>query len=249
MQIEETTDTWEYDGSFYGFLTVIYHAFKKKQFPEIILTPNTAIENLFTSRWIDTDEQLAQKIQQRLTKRLKAENVQFIIDGFYCSLIGKERYLLDAVKIGLTTNDLLTNHLGHPSILALQKSLKSLFGEVHLLTGFIRFEQVDGLFYSTIAPKHFSLPYIFPHFAQRYPKETLIIYDETHHLLGIMTKGQVEFIENSDLPVFNSNKTEQGIQNNWRSFLQSITITERKNERTQLSHLPKRYRSHMLDFH
>lgn len=248
MHIEETTETWEYDGSFYGFLTIIYHAFKKRVFPEIIVTSDNAIENLFASHWIATDEVLAQRIQARLTERLRKENWQFIIDGFYCSLKDKERCLLDAVKISLTTDSLLTNHLGHPSILALQNALNALFSEVHALTGFIRFEYVGDSLYSTIAPKHFSLPYLCPHFAKRYPKETLIIYDETHRLLGIIENGQIKFIENSAPPTFDSNETEQGIQENWRFFLKAVTIEERKNERAQLSHLPKRYRGHMVDF-
>lgn len=248
MHIEKTTEIWEYDGSFYGFLTIVYHAFTKKQFPEIILTPDIAVETLFLSRWIETDEPLAQKIYERLTKRLRKENTQFIIDGFYCSLREKERCLLDAIQIALESKDLLSNHLGHPSILALQKSLKALFGEVHLFTGFIRFEFAGKLLYSTISPKHFSLPYLCPHFARRYPQEMLMIYDDTHRLLGIIEEGQISFIENSDPPLFNKTDSEQEIQANWRTFLQAVTIQERKNERTQLSHLPKRYRPHMFDF-
>ncbi|EOH99773.1 hypothetical protein UAW_00926 [Enterococcus haemoperoxidus ATCC BAA-382] len=248
MQIEETDEIWEYDGSFYGFLTIVYQAFSKKTFPEIILTPKTAVESLFVSSWINTDESLAQKMYERLTKRLRKENVQFIIDGFYCSLKEKDRCLLDAIQIALESKDLLTNHLGHPSILALEKSLKALFGEVHLFKGFVRFEYIGTLLYSSIAPKHFSLPYLCPHFAQRYPQETIMIYDETHRLLGIIKQGHIRFIENSNPPPFSTRESEQDIQENWRTFLQAVTIQERKNERTQLSHLPKRYRGHMVDF-
>lgn len=248
MHIEETNEIWEYDGSFYGFLTIVYQAFIKKQFPDIILTQDIAVENLFLSRWIDTDEPLAKKMYERLNKRLRKENVQFIIDGFNCSLKEKERYLLDAIQIALESKDLLTNHLGHPSILALEKSLKSLFREVHLFTGFIRFKSVGTLLYSTITPKHFSLPYLCPHFAQRYPQEKIMIYDETHRLLGIIEQGHIHFIENSEPPTVDSQESEQMIQENWRTFLKAVTIQERHNEQTQLSHLPMRYRGNMIDF-
>ncbi|MGM0216939.1 TIGR03915 family putative DNA repair protein [Enterococcus sp. AZ126] len=248
MHIEKTNEIWEYDGSFYGFLTIVYHAFSKKKFPEIILTPTTALESLFQPYYIDTDETLAIRIYERLTKRVRKENSQFIIDSFYCSLKEKERYLLDAIQISLESGDLLTNHLGHSSILALQKSVKALYSEVHSFTGFIRFEYVGKLLYSSIKPKHFSLPYLCPHFAKRYPQELIIIYDETHRLLGIIEQGHTRFIENSDLPTFNTKETEQKVQDNWRTFLQAVTFQERKNERAQLSHLPKRYRSHMIDF-
>ncbi|MEI5988799.1 hypothetical protein A5881_000286 [Enterococcus termitis] len=249
MLIEKTSDVWEYDGTYYGFLTIVYFAFKKRQFPEVILTQETAIENLFFSHWISTDKALAKKMHQRLTQRLRKENLQFILDGFCCSLKEKDRYLLDAIEISLGTNDLITNHLGHPSILALNNSLKALFSEVHQFTGFVRFEYAETFLYSKIAPKHFSLPYLCPHFAKRYPQETLMIYDETHRLLGIIEKGQIRFIEDCDPPIFNKENKEQTIQENWRTFLQAVTIKERANKQAQLSHLPKRYRNHMIDFH
>lgn len=249
MPIEKTTDIWEYDGSFYGFLTIVYYAFKTKQFPEQILTPALAVESLFLSKWIHTDEALAKKIHHRLIQRVRTENIQFIVDGFYSSLPNKECCLLDAIEISLTTNELLTNHLGHPSILALENSLKSLFGEVHSLKGFVRFEYVGTYLYSNIAPKHFSLPYLCPHFAQRYPQETIILYDETHRLLGIIENGHSRFIEDSEPPAFDTTQSEREIQGNWRAFLDAVTIQERKNERAQLSHLPKRYRRKMIEFH
>lgn len=249
MYIKKTTDVWEYDGSFYGFLTIVYHAFNRKQFPELIVTPDIAVESLFPSQWISTDDILAKKIYGRLIARVRKENLQFIIDGFYCSLREKERHLLDAIQIALQSKDLLINHLGHPAILALQNAQKALFSEVHLFTGFIRFDYKGKLLYSTIAPKHYSLPYLCPHFARRYPQETIMIYDETHRLLGIIESGHTRFVENTEPPTFNTADTEQEVQENWRTFLQAVTIEERKNERTQLSHLPKRFRGHMVDFH
>lgn len=248
MFINKSTDVWEYDGSYYGFLTIVYQSFKQQRFPEIILTPETSVENLFLSKWIETDEILADKIAARLIKRLRTENMQFIIDGFYCSLEEKEVCLLEAIEIGLKTNDLLINHLGHPAILALQKSIKALYSEVHLFTGFVRFEYVGNFLYSTIAPKHFSLPYLCPHFAQRYSGETIVIYDETHRLIALIEQGKISFIEDADPPAIDPQETEKSIQENWRVFLQAVTISERKNERVQLSHLPKRFRSNMVDF-
>lgn len=248
MDIKQTTEVWEYDGTFYGFLTIVYHAFKEKLFPEIILTPETTVETLFSGKWIERNNQLAEKIHTRLINRLNRESRQFIFDGFYCSLKEKDRCLLDAIQIALQTNDSLTNHLGHPSILALQKSLNSLFGEVHLFTGFIRFEAIGKLLYSKIAPKHFSLPFLCPHFAERFPNETLLIYDENHRLLGIIQQGKISFIEDSDPPSFDPIKDEEMIQEQWKLFLEAVTIDERRNEQVQRNHLPKRYRGNMIEF-
>ena len=43
--LRESTEYWEYDGSFLGFMTVVDRSFREKQFPVMILTPETAVES------------------------------------------------------------------------------------------------------------------------------------------------------------------------------------------------------------
>ena len=143
--LRESTEYWEYDGSFLGFMTVVDRSFREKQFPVMILTPETAVESLFFAEWIETNPERGEKIYRRLRQRLRPENFLFIQNGFYATLEGKERHLLDAIEIALQTKDLLENHLGHPSILALRKSIRTMLGENHLLTGFVRFEYVGDV--------------------------------------------------------------------------------------------------------
>lgn len=248
MSIERISDSWEYDGTFLGFLTIVHRAFSKKQFPAVILTPETAVESLFFSEQIETDTKLAEKIFARLDQRLRKDNFQFIQDGFNSSLTEKEVCLLDALEIALQSRDSLANFIGHPSILALQKSIKSLYGEAHLFTGFVRFEFVGELLFSKIRPKHFSLPYICPHFAERYPLQTMLIYDETHRLLAIIENSKVSLLQDVDCPEFDMNVGEDKIQKQWLTFLEAVTIKERINPRVQMSHLPLRFRGNMVDF-
>jgi hypothetical protein len=39
--------------------------------------------------------------------------------------------------------------------------------------------------------------YLCPHFAERYPQEKLMIYDETHELLGIIDRGDIHLMEHT----------------------------------------------------
>ena len=246
--MEEITETWEYDGSFYGFLCLVDQAFSRKAFPVLILTPETASESLFMGEWTTTNEARAQKIYHRLQQRLTAENLQFIQTGFYATLANKERSLLDAIEIALGTKDSLENYIGHPSVLAVRKAIKTLLGEVHLFTGFVRFEYVGNILFSKIAPKHYSLPFLCPHFAERYPNEQMMIYDETHRLLAMIDHGAVTLIEDSDCPNIKETVEEQEIQSQWRAFLSAVTINERTNSKVQMGHLPLRFRGNMVEF-
>ncbi|MGM0214162.1 TIGR03915 family putative DNA repair protein [Enterococcus sp. AZ109] len=246
--MRETQETWEYDGSFYGFLCLVDRAFSQKNVPALILTPETALESLFLGDWIETNEIRAQKIYRRLQQRLTAENLQFVQTGFYATLAGKERCLLDVIEIALGTKDSLENFIGHPSVLAVKKAIKTLLGEVHLFTGFVRFEYVGKILFSKIAPKHYSLPFLCPHFAERYPNEQMMIYDETHRLLAMLDHGRITLIEDSECPEIKATDEEQVIQNQWRAFLAAVTINERTNRQVQMGHLPLRFRGNMVEF-
>ncbi|MDH6365271.1 putative DNA metabolism protein [Enterococcus sp. PF1-24] len=248
MAIEKIDEVWEYDGSFAGFLTLVQKAFKIQQFPREILNPETALESLFFAKWLETDEQLAQKIFMRLQQRLTFENFEFIQTGFHSTLIGKEVYLLEAIEIALQTKDSLENFIGHPAVLALQKSIRTLLGEAHQFKGFVRFEYVDQYLFSKIKPKHLSLPYICPHFADRYPGESILIYDETHRLLATIQQRKIGFLEDVDCPDFATQEKEQELQADWRVFLKALTIEERINPKLQMNHLPLRFRGNMAEF-
>ncbi|MGC6770223.1 TIGR03915 family putative DNA repair protein [Enterococcus sp. LJL51] len=249
MHIDRTAEVWEYDNSFYGFLTIVDKAFRLKKFPGSICTPETSALSLFFSEWIETNEPQAEKIHRRLRQLLTAENFQFFQDGFNATVENKELQLLETLEVALRTKDSLTNHIGHPSILAVQRGIKAMLGEAHLYTGFVRFEYAGKILFSEITPKHFSLPYICPHFAERYPLETIVIYDTTHRLLALIEQGRISFIENTDNPnLSNTREEEELIQHQWQSFLQAVTIQERANKKCQMNHLPLRFRDKMVDF-
>lgn len=246
--MRESAEHWEYDGSFLGFMTVVDRSFREKKFPTVILSPETAIESLFLAEYIPTDLIRGEKIYQRLQQRLRTENVLFIQNGFYATLEGKERYLLEAIEIALQTKDLLENHLGHPAILALQKSIRTLLGETHALTGFVRFEYVADVLFSKIRPKHYVMPYLCPHFAERYPQEKIMIYDERHKLLGIIDQGDIHLLADASCPEFLEETNEGRIRQQWKTFLRAVMIDERTNRVVQRNHLPLRFRDNMIEF-
>lgn len=247
-QLQESDSVWEYDGSFWGFMNIVDQAFSQQIAPAAIFGPGQAVESLFPAQRINTDEVRGHRIYARLQQKLTSENLQFIRDGFNATLMGKEKALLTAIAIALETRDSLANFIGHPDILTLQKAIRTLLGEVHLYTGFVRFEYVGKVLFSKITPKHQSLPYLCPHFAERYPQEQLMIYDATHRLLAIIDHGYTSFVEDLDCPVVPDSCSEAEVQAHWRTFLEAVTIKERSNPTVQRGHLPLRFRGDMVEF-
>lgn len=248
IQLQELDTVWEYDGSFLGFMCVVDQAFSRSVIPTAIVTPEEEVTSLFPTNLIVTNEERGTRIYQRLTQRLTNENRQFIQDGFNATLVDKEKALLQAIAIALSTGDSLGNFIGQPQILALQKAIRTLLGEAHLYTGFVRFEYVGNVLFSKIAPKHRSLPYICPHFAQRYPQEQILIYDETHRLLAMIQQGRTSLLEAVSCPEVPTGNQEDVVAAQWRTFLEAVTIQERINPALQRNLLPLRFREKMVEF-
>ena len=63
---------------------------------------------------------------------------------------------------------------------AVWKAVGHLTEEAHLLKGFTRFSEIDGVLVGEIEPKNRVLPLLRPHFCARYPGEDFVLHDRTH---------------------------------------------------------------------
>lgn len=71
--------------------------------------------------------------------------------------------------------------LADDTVSRLTKAVRALKQESHKYTGFVRFSiSEDNTLTSIIEPKNSVLPLLAPHFCDRYPNESFLIYDKTH---------------------------------------------------------------------
>lgn len=121
------------------------------------------------------------------------------------------------------------------------------------LYGFLRFEEVqEGILFARIGPKNNLLTFLMPHFADRFPMENFIIYDDNRDLFGIHPAGK-EWYLTSGLEAahisgaFVISEKEHHIQELFRHFCHSIAIKQRENRKLQQNMLPLRFREYMLE--
>ena len=69
--------------------------------------------------------------------------------------------------------------LGKAETAAVRNMEKAVLNEAHLMREFLRFSDYHGALASVIEPKHYILPLIKGHFAERYPEEHFLIFDRT----------------------------------------------------------------------
>lgn len=235
-----------YDGSFPGFLCCVYESVYSAQLPLDILPKNAPL-TLLNTRFITTDDEKAKKVRESIPAKITERALDLVSTVFLSCLEQKElkllKFLLRAYKEGAK----LLYKLGDPDIAPLFAAEKHLFGEAHLLKGFVRLSDVGGALVSVITPKNYVLPFIENHFTLRYSKEDFMIFDKTHHAALIYQGGKSEILQIENFEIPEISEKEIRYQSLWKRFYETIAIDGRENPRCRMTHMPKRYWENMLE--
>lgn len=236
-----------YDGSLPGFYCCVYESINTKTMPAGISDGEEAQTIMFEDFFIHTDERKAYRVKRSIADRISERSLDLIETVFLSCLPNKEmhmlRYLLLGYKVGRKIDDML----GHKEVAPLLAAEGHLFRESHLLTGFIRFSEYDGILAATITPKNFVLPFIARHFVRRFNTERFIIYDKTHRHALIYQDGRAQVLRMDSINLPAPTETEKGYRELWKGFYKAITIEARENPKCRMTHMPKRYWENMTE--
>ncbi|MDO4555986.1 MAG: TIGR03915 family putative DNA repair protein [Lachnospiraceae bacterium] len=130
---------------------------------------------------------------------------------------------------------------------------KTVAREKDRLMGFVRFSQLkDGSLFGRIAPKHNQIPLLARHFADRFPEERWILYDERRKLAAVHVPEKGFYLLHREIrrEETESNYSAEEIQmkNWWNSFFDAIGIDARENRKLQQQMMPLYYQKYMHPF-
>ena len=160
------------------------------------------------------------------------------------------RFLIRAFRHGAGVLDMLQL----PEVREIFQMCRNVRHENHLLTGFVRFSQTSkGILVSRIGPKNDVLPILAPHFADRLPMESWIIYDENHRKAVVHPSRGSWAIVHAGGEGYLSAQLDQDTDQEeyealWKAFHETVAIRERANPVCQRTHLALRYRPYMTEF-
>ena len=175
-----TLVSYAYDGSFAGFLTCVFASYAHREEPMSFSTPEDGRISLWPERTVDTDEARAQRVYRSLAPRLGQEGRRLAVYGFLTCLEERELHLWRFLRLGYDRGPGVVRDLTDDRVAVLTRAVGHLTGEAHLLKGFTRFSEQEGVLVGEIAPKNRVLPLLRPHFCARYPEESFVLYDRTH---------------------------------------------------------------------
>ncbi len=237
-----------YDGSFEGFLTLIYDVYYESLHVSSIVKkmPETLVFERFYE--VFSDEKKAQKVLEAIQKHFTKEQQRTIFHTLLCDTRAYETALLEYIRIGFKNRNALQN-INNPNLFYIHNLEKELFCLVHKMYGFTRFEELEEkTLYSKIETKFNIVPFLGEHFCKRLGNIPFIIHDVKRSLVFIKNDDmrEIRTIASFETPAYSSD--EEKFKTLWKSFFKAAAVKERFNPKLQQSWVPLIYRTYMYEF-
>lgn len=237
-----------FDGTFEGFLTLVYDVYYKKYQVHQIYTLSSDSLLSYDAQEIITQEQKAAKVYQAIVDRFESVHIQVITNSFLCDSQNHYKQLLEYIILGFKEQKNLQN-INILSVFSLLELQKEYFRLVHKMYGFIRFEELeDKTLYAKIETKFNILPSLGKHFSQRLSTTQFIIHDIKRKLAFVKLQGELGIKEVASFEEPTLSDNEENFKKLWRVFFKSVSIQTRENKKLQQNLVPLIYRKYMSEF-
>ena len=237
-----------YDGSFEGFLSLIYRVYYEKLKP-INICKSLANEIIFEKIvQIDTSDENSKKVFTSMKKIFPKNIIQRILNIFMCDTKEFEMQLLEFIIIGFKDPRELFN-INNSCVFYINNLEKELFKNVHKMYAYTRFEELDDeTLYAKVDCRFNVVYFLAKHFIKRFNNQNFIIHDINRKLAFIKNGSnvQIENISSFETPSYSTN--EEKFQKLWKSFFNAVSIKERENKKLQQNQVPLIYRTYMSEF-
>lgn len=249
LLMQPADEVYVYDGSLAGFYQCVYNAVYSRRIPQNIQSIHSMQGSLLPVYVVETDIAKASRVRAAVKEKISSRVLELCENVFLSNAVRKEIDMLLLLQRGFERGAGMIREIADPLIGRLLKAETRLLGEVHLLKGFVRFAEVQGILVAGIHPKNFVLSLLAPHFVDRFPQEKWMICDYTHHIALLYADGHVELTEWQEAAVCEYSEQELLYQRLWQRFYSAISIRERENSKCRMTHMPKRYWRNMPEVH
>lgn len=240
-----------------GILTGVYEAYERKLDHETTVLQVGEEDNLrLFAEYIRIMPlpQKAEKVIRTVRRRFGEETLRIIMEALASNDRQKGHMVYQMIVFGLhgQFRGQLIDCLSYEPVVKVVALSTTVWHETHHFYGFLRFQElVSGIMYAKINPKARVLPLLGEHFANRFPLENFMIYDEKHDEWLFHEAKKAWFTVSGELvhmeEGFCFSTEELQVQELFKHFVNKIAIKERENLELQQQMLPLRFRSNMIE--
>ncbi|MGX9985045.1 TIGR03915 family putative DNA repair protein [Soonwooa purpurea] len=249
---------YTFDGSYYGFLSVVFESFESKKFDVKPLLSSNFTAELFEEVYdVVTDDIKAKRVLKGLKSKLKSTEVLNIFKVFLSEDEAVWQSLIYCIQQIFLGNEKILTNFGNFHVLKFDQALTRVNRERHRMKAFIRFQKSsDNMFHCMIEPDFNVLPLIAEFFRNRYTDQTWLIYDIKRNYGLFYDLKSVSEVTLSPVQQNALSKTdatiqlddmEEKYQNLWQQYFKSTNIEARKNMKLHLQHVPRRYWKYLTE--
>lgn len=202
---------------------------------------------------VEPDPEKSEKVARSIQRKISGEAFRVVCRAAFSARAERAdviyRFLIEGFRYGETA----LRRLQEPAVAEIFALSRKVANEAHQYLEFIRFEQLEnGILFASISPKSRVATLVAPHFADRFPGENWVIYDDGREEAAVHTAGGDWMMarlpkEQADafLKTYGSSDHYEDL---WKVFFRTIGIRERENPDCQRNLLPLWYRKHMTEF-
>jgi probable DNA metabolism protein len=247
-----------YDGTFEGFLSVIFYCYARNIVPLKICNVNEYQESLFISKeTIPSVTEHSDRVWKAWQHKLSPRIDQLPYLAFLSSEPDIEMKLFRFAKMSFSSSAKMESNFGDPDVLEIRKAARRVQQEAMRMMQFVRFQKTkDDIFFAGISPRYDVLPMILYQLQDRFADQQWLVYDikrdygfyhDLHNLKEVIVQDKSFCLYDGQLNANALHEEEIPYQNFWVQYCQSITIRERLNLNLQKQHMPKRYWKYLTE--
>ncbi|MCL1843543.1 MAG: TIGR03915 family putative DNA repair protein [Defluviitaleaceae bacterium] len=240
-----------FDGSFDGFLSVVYAVYYEKIQPASIQDESNGQLTLdATPQFIKTDEARAARVFKAIREKISEEAADNVFNAFLSEDANRYSAILSYIRLGFKVGHMVDSHLHEDFVRHVRKLANNVVREAHLLYGFCRFaETTQKVYYCKVTPKNDVLQLLAAFFCERMMNQAWVIHDAVRNKAAVYDGNSyvIAAVPSGQAAVSHA-PGESETQEMWVAFFNAITIDARRNPKLQRKILPLHYRHNMTEF-
>lgn len=249
---------FQYDRTFDGMLTVVFDAYARRSFPQVIQGTDEPLPLFYDEvHPVITDEAKADRVWKALEKKLSKDALSCLTVSYLSELPELDLHLFRCICKNIDSPVSLENNLADDDILFVTNTFRKVLYERLRMMQFIRFQKAaDGTYFGIMEPQYNVLPLAIAHFKDRFADQPFVLYDKRRHYGYYYDQHEVTQVTfDESLPHFVTGKLDESLmaedeklfQELWRTYFKAVCIRDRLNPRKQRKDMPVRYWKYLTE--
>lgn len=249
---------FQYDRTFDGMLTVVFDAYARRSFPQVIQGTDEPLPLFYDEvHPVITDEAKADRVWKALEKKLSKDALSCLTVSYLSELPELDLHLFRYICKNIDSPVSLENNLADDDILFVTNTFRKVLYERLRMMQFIRFQKAaDDTYFGIMEPQYNVLPLAIAHFKDRFADQPFVLYDKRRHYGYYYDQHEVTQVTfDESLPHFVTGKLDESLmaedeklfQELWRTYFKAVCIRDRLNPRKQRKDMPVRYWKYLTE--